>query len=178
VVAPAGTAVKIVVADVIVNGAEMAPNLTATKLARYEVPGTVIVTAVPTLPVAGVKEVTVGFAARPADFENVTVVVVDPPLFVTLMKWVAVARVDGTSAIINVGLITLNVAEVPVAAPLEVLPNLTAEAVLKLVPVILTVVKPPPLFGVSVVLIVGAGFVTVKLFAETTVPPGVVIEIF
>ena len=83
VVAPAGTAVRIDVAEVIVNGAVTAPNFTATKLAKYEVPGTVMVTVLPTLPSDGEMDAIVGAAAVPAVFAKVEPEVTEPPAAAT-----------------------------------------------------------------------------------------------
>jgi len=120
-----------------------------------------IVTAVPTGPLVGVKPVIVGgfttvklavLVAVPAGFVTVT-----GPLVAPL----------GTVAWITVAEVTVK----PAAVPL----NFTAVVPVKFEPLIVTLVPTTPLAGEKVVII--GGTVTVKLFALVAVPSGVVTTI-
>jgi hypothetical protein len=120
-----------------------------------------IVTLVPTGPLAGVKPVIVGGALLTTVKLFVLVAV---PLGVVTLSGPVVAAV-GTVACIAV-------AEVTVKLALTVL-NVTAVAPVKFVPLIATLVPTGPLAGVKPV-IVGGALTIVKLFGLVAVPPGVV----
>ncbi len=130
-------------------------NLTTVALLKF-VP--LIVTVVPTRPLVGVKPVIVGGKRT----VKLLALVAVPPGAVTLSGPV-VAPV-GTVAWIDVAVVTVNVAEVPL--------NVTAVAPVKFVPLIVTLVPTSPLVGEKVVIV--GWLTTVKLLALVAVPPGVV----
>ena len=154
-----GTVATICVDDETVNFAVRPLNLTAETPVKF-VP--VIVTFVPTGPLAGVKPVTVGPAVTTV---KLALLVAVPPGVVT--EIVPVVAVDGTVAVICVPVLTVKAALTPW--------NLTAVAPPKFVPLIVTDVPAPPLVGVKLE-IVGAG-TTVNDEALVAVPPPVVTEI-
>jgi len=117
-----------------------------------------IVTVVPTPPLVGEKLLIVGAGMTVKLLPLLAV----PPEVVTLIGPVEAPL--GTVAAIEVDEFTVKLALVPL--------NRTAEAPVKLVPLIVTVVPTPPLVGEKLV-IVGGGM-TVKLLALLAVPPGVV----
>src|SRR5205814_2357754 len=85
-----------------------------------------------------------------------------PPGVVTLIG--PLVAPAGTVAVIAVAELTVKLALVPL--------NSTAEAPVKLVPLIVTLVPTGPLLGVKLVIV--GGLITVKLAALLAVPPGVV----
>ena len=131
------------------------PNLTAVAPVN---PVPVMVTVIPAPALVGVKDVMVG-TGNQLNPDRVAV----PPMVETETKPDVPAP---TTAVMEVEDTTVNdVAGVP--------PKLTAEAVEKLVPVMVTVVPAPALVGVKEVM-VGAG-IKVKP-ARDAVPPGVVTD--
>jgi len=122
------------------------------------------VTNVPTTPLPGEKLVTVGLG--PTVTVKLSALVAVPAAVVTAI-WPVVAP-DGTVAVICVGVLTVNVAAVA--------PNVTADAPVKSVPVIVTDVPTGPLVGLKFE-IVGAAATTVKFELLVAVPPGAVTEI-
>jgi len=161
--APSGTVVEIwVPCWFTVNGvADVPPNVTWVAPVR---PVPTIVTAVPSVPLVGEKEVITG---PPVTVKLVALVAV-PLGFVTVIGPV-VADV-GTVVVICVELFTVNVADVPL--------NATAVEPVKFVPVMTTLVPTEPLVGVKEVIVGEPAAVTVKLLALEAVPPGVVTMIF
>ena len=158
-VVPLATTAVILVALTTTNDvAAVPPKLTAVAPVKF-VP--VIVTAVPTAPLAGERFVIVG-----ADINvNELVEVAVPPGVVT-----KIVPVDplATTAVILVALTTTNdVAAVP--------PKLTAVAPVKFVPVIVTVAPAPAVVGVKDV--IAGACINVNVPLEVAVPPGVVTEI-
>ena len=157
-VPPVGTAVTIdVLESTVKDVTEMPLSLTAvvpTKLAP------VSVTVVPTPPVVGVNEVTVGTLAVALTVKLVALVTT-PPYVVTATG--PVVAPDGTDVAMDVAETTTKGALVPL--------NFTDVVPVKLVPVMVTPEPTPPVTGVKLV-IVGAG--TVKLLAEVPVPTAVV----
>jgi hypothetical protein len=145
------------VADVTVKLAAVPLNLTAVVPVKF-VP--LIVTLVPAGPVAGVKVVIVGGLTVTVKLLGLVAV---PPGVVTLSD--PVVAPAGTVARIAVLDVTVN----PAAVPL----NLTDDAPVKFVPLMVTLVPVGPLAGVKLA-IVGGLAVTVKLLALVAVPPGVV----
>src|SRR5918996_505023 len=143
VVAPAGTSARIEVAESTRKVALTVLKVTAVAPAKL-VP--VIVTTVPTGPLAGVKLVMVG---RGVVTVKLVLLVAVPPGVVTRIR--PVVALAGTSARIEVAESTRKVA-------LTVL-KVTAVAPAKLVPVIVTTVLTGPLAGVKLVM-VGRGVVT------------------
>ena len=161
VVAPAGTLAVIFVLLLIVNVADVPLNLTEVAPVRL-VP--VIATLVPAVPDAGVKLVMVGDGCVTVKALGEVAL---PPGVVTRIEPVVAAA--GTVVVICVALFTVNVAAVPLKE--------SAEAPVKFVPVITTLVPEVPLVGVKLE-IAGAGRFTVKFPAELADPPGVATEIF
>jgi hypothetical protein len=130
--APAGTAAFTCVADTLVGAAAMPPKLTAVAEAMF-VPFTV--TNVPTAPEAGVKLDTVGAGTVTVKSDALVAV---PPGVVTAIG--PVVAPTGTVAVACVAEVTENdVALVPW--------KVTAEAPLRSVPVIATLVPTGPLGG-------------------------------
>jgi len=131
VVAPAGTVVVIVPELLTVNVATLPPKKTALAPVKF-VP--VIVTLVPTRPLAGVKEVMAGVTVK-------RVVVFKGPLpgVVTVMG--PVVAPAGTVVVIVPEGLTVKVDATPL--------NETAVAPVKLVPVIVTAVPTGPKIGVN-----------------------------
>jgi hypothetical protein len=119
----------------------------------------VIVTELPTRPLVGLSAVTVGAGAVTVKLGPLA----EPPDVVTLT--VPVVAPTGTVAVICVALLTVN-------AVADTVLNFTADAPVRLVPVITTELPTRPLVGLRLVT-VGAGAVTVKL-GPVTVPPAVV----
>jgi hypothetical protein len=120
-----------------------------------------IVTLVPTGPLAGVKLVIAGAGADPT--VNALALVATPPGVVTLS--VPVVAPAGTVAWIAVAEVTVKeVALTPL--------NATAVAPLKFVPLIVTLVPTGPLVGEKLD-IVGGGGTTVNALALLAVPAGV-----
>src|SRR6185503_10485226 len=142
VVAPAGTVAWIAVAEVTEKLDALTPlNATAVAPVKF-VP--LIVTLVPTGPLAGAKLVIVGALD---DTVKLAALVAVPPGVVTLSGPVVAAA--GTAAWIAVAEVTVKLAAL---TPL----NRTAVAPVKFVPLIVTLVPTGPLVGVKLV-IVGAG---------------------
>ena len=137
------------------NEAVTPPNVTAVAPVKA-VP--VTVTTVPTGPLVGVKDESVG-AGMTVKLDTLVAV---PPGVVTLTG--PVVAPTGTVTVIRVPESTVNEAETPL--------NFTAVAPVKAVPAMVTTVPTGPLVGVKDE-IVGAGM-TVKLEALVAVPPGVV----
>jgi hypothetical protein len=157
VVAPAGTVAWIAVADVTVKLAAVPLNVTDVAPVKF-VP--LIVTFVPSGPLAGVKPEIVGpLVATVKLFALVAV-----PAEVVTLSGPVVALV-GTVAWIAVADVTVKLA----AAPL----NVTDVAPVKFVPLIVTVAPTAPLVGLKLV-IVGGLATTVNALALVAVPPGVV----
>src|SRR5215467_6640864 len=129
--APAGTVVLTVPELLTVNVATLPPNETAVTTVKF-VP--LIVTAAPTAPLAGVKEVIVGVTVK-------RVVVFKGPLpgVVTVMG--PVVAPAGTVVVIVPEGLTVNVAATPL--------NETAVAPVKAVPVIVTPVPTGPKVGAN-----------------------------
>jgi hypothetical protein len=152
VVAPAGTVVVILLAELIANGVAGTP-LNVTDVAPVKL-APLIVTVVPTAPLVGVKLV-----IRGATVKLVALVAV-PPAVVTVIPPV-VALAD-TVAVICVLELTEKAAEAPL--------NLTELAPVKAVPVIVTLTPTFPLAGVKPVML----GLTVKFPVLVTVPTGVV----
>src|SRR3989442_337907 len=155
VVAPDGTVAVMVVAEFTVKLALVPLNRTAEAPVKL-VP--LMVTLVPTGPLAGVKLVTVGGLTT----VKLPALLAVPPGVVTLIGPVVAPL--GTVAAIEVDEFTVKPALVPLKA--------TTVAPVKFVPLIVTVVPTPPLVGEKLV-IVGGG-ITVKLLALLAVPPAVV----
>ena len=157
-VAPAGTVVVIVVALTTVNvGCDVPLKVTPVAPVRL-VP--VMVTAAPTMPLVGVKPVTVGTGS--VTVKLVALVAVPPGVTTVTGPLVAAA---GTVVVIVVALTTVNVGcDVPL--------NDTLDAPVRLVPEIVTATPTAPLVGVKPVT-VGTGSVTVKFVALVAVPPAV-----
>ncbi len=120
----------------------------------------VIVTAAPTMPLVGLKLVTVG--AGGITVKDVALVAVPPG---TVTEMVPVVAPAGTVVVIDVAETTVNVG---CAVPL----NFTAEAPVKLVPVIVTAAPTRPLVGVKDVIVADGR--TVKADGLVPVPVGVV----
>jgi hypothetical protein len=160
--APAATAAVIDVADLTVKLAAVPLNLTDVAPARL-VP--LIVTDVPTVPLAGENDVTVGACATTVTLKLDALVAVPPGVVTPIGPVDAPA---GTAATIDVGEVTLKLLEL---VPLK----LTAVAPVKFAPVRVTEVPTGPLAGANDV-IVGACVwtVTLKLDEVVAVPPPVV----
>src|SRR6266850_1379408 len=155
VVAPVGTVARIEVAELTVKVA-LAP-LKATRVVPLKlVP--LMVTLVPTGPLAGVKLVIVGGLIT----VKLPALVAVPPGVVTLI--VPVVALVGTVARMDVAELTVKVALTPLKA--------TPLVPVKLVPLMVTLVPTGPLAGVKPV--IAGGLITVKLPALLAVPPGVV----
>lgn len=157
VFAPLGTTVVIRVAESTVKPAFVPPNFTVIAPVKSD---PVKTTVVPTGPVVGEKELIVG--APTVTVKSVALVAV--PLAVVTVIFPVVAPA-GTVAVILVAEVTVNVAETPL--------NLTDEAPVKPVPVMVTFVPTDPLLGENEVIVGGLG-VTVKLLELVAVPPGFV----
>lgn len=159
VFAPFGTVAVICVAELTAKPAVLLPNITLVTFVKF-VP--VIVTGVPTGPLAGVKPVTVGACTTvktPALFAT-------PPGVVTeIGPLVAPA---GTVAI-NFMPLSLKAAFVPL--------KVTWVAVLRFAPLIVTDAPIPPLLGENPVIVGGRFATTVNDDELVAVPPGVVTEI-
>src|SRR5881227_2912755 len=117
-----------------------------------------MVTLVPTGPLAGVKPVIDGGLIT----VKLPALVAVPPGVVTLI--VPVVVLEGTVACIEVVELTVKLALAPLKA--------TRVAPEKLVPLMVTLVPTGPLAGVKLVIV--GGLITVKLLALVAVPPGVV----
>src|SRR6266480_2841072 len=154
-VAPAGTVAVIAVAEPTVKLALVPLNSTALAPVKL-VP--LMVTLVPTGPLPGVKLVIVGGLIT----VKLAALLAVPPGVVTLIG--PLVAPAGTVAVIAVAEFTVKLALVPL--------NSTAEAPLKLVPLIVTLVPTGPLLGVKLVIV--GGLITVKLLALLAVPSGVV----
>src|SRR6267378_2626382 len=155
VVAPAGTVAVIVVAEPTVKLALTPLNVTAVALVKF-VP--LIVTLVPTGPLAGVKLAIVGGLIT----VKLPALLAVAAGLVTLMG--PEAAPAGTVAVIALAELTVKLALVPL--------NRTAVAVLKFVPLIVTLVPTGPLAGVKLAIV--GGLITVKLPALLAVPAGLV----
>jgi hypothetical protein len=131
--APLGTAAVIDVAELTVKLALVPLNFTAVVPVRF-VP--LIVTDVPTVPLAGENDETVG-ACVAAVTLKLDALVAEPPGVVTLIG--PDDTPDGTAATIDVADVTLKLAPVPL--------NFTAVAPVKLAPVMVTEVPTGPLAG-------------------------------
>ena len=159
---PAGTVTVIFVGDTTVNVvAYVAPNLIAV-VSRSVVP--VSVTTVPTGPLAGEKDVIIGGTLKNWPLPLWTV-----PSGVATRIFAFAGAPSGTTAVIWVGESTVNDAAGTV-------PNLTALAPVKLLPVMTTCVPGCPLSGVKE-LIMGPSGGVVNFSVLVAVPPGVVTEI-
>jgi hypothetical protein len=160
VVAPLGTVAVMDVADAMPNEQVVPFSLTAVAPVKF-VP--VIVTFVPTGPLAGVKDVIVG--AGVVTVNDAELVAVPPGAVMLIVPVVAPA---GTAAVMEVA---DAIANVVAAVPL----NLTADVPDRFVPVIVTTVPGGPLVGVNDVIVGRAVLVvTVKDVALVAVPPEVV----
>jgi hypothetical protein len=144
VAAPAGTVAVIVVAEFTVKLALVPLNSTAVAAVKF-VP--LIVTLVPTGPLAGVKLATVGGLIT----VKLLALLAVPAGLVTLIG--PVAAPAGTVAVIVVAEFTVKLALVPL--------NSTAVAVVKFVPLIVTLVPTGPLLGVKLATVGGLETVTV-----------------
>ena len=131
VVAPVGTVAVMEVSETTAKLAGTPLNLTAVAPVKF-VP--VIVTTVPTGPLAGVKEVMAGVTVK-------RVVVIKGPLLGVMTVMGPVVAPAGTVAVMEVSETTVKLA----ASPL----NLTAVAPVKFVPVIVTTVPTGPKIGVN-----------------------------
>jgi hypothetical protein len=157
VLAPFGTVVEMLVADVTVKVALLFPNFTAVVPVKF-VPA--IVTTVPTRPLAGVKPVIVGDATI---VKELALVAVPAGVVTTIGPVVALA---GTVAVICDADLTLNEALTPLKVTF-VVPE-------RFVPLMVTDVPVLPLAGVKLE-IVGVGpVVMVNEDALVAVPPAVV----
>src|SRR5947208_1252001 len=154
-VAPAGTVAVIAVAELTVKLALVPLNSTALAPVKL-VP--LIVTLVPTGPLLGVKLEIVGGLMT----VKLAALLAVPSEVVTLIG--PLETPAGTVAVIAVAEPTVKLALVPL--------NSTAEAPVKLVPLMVTLVPTGPLPGVKLVIV--GGLITVKLAALLAVPPGVV----
>jgi hypothetical protein len=121
-----------------------------------------IVTDVPTPPLAGEKLVTVGGAA--VTTVKFALLLALPPGVVTDMG--PVLAPAGTVAVIWVSELTTKVPLTPL--------NATVIAPVNAVPVIITELPAPPLVGLKLVTV--GGGITVKLLELAAVPPGVITE--
>jgi len=155
VVAPAGTVAWIDVAEVTVKLAPTVLNVTAEAPAKL-VP--LMVTLVPTVPLAGVKLAIVGGLTT----VNELVLVAVPPGVVMLSD--PVVTPAGTVAWIDVAEVTVKLALTPL--------NVTAETPVKLVPLMVTLVPTVPLAGAKLAIV--GGLTTVNELVLVAVPPGVV----
>jgi hypothetical protein len=136
VVAPTGTSAAIDVAETTVKFVALMPlNLTAAAPLKL-VP--VIVTLVPTAPLAGVKEVIVGGLTT----TNMLALVAVPPGVITVI--VPVAADAGTVVVIWLSELTVKVAVIA--------PNFTAVVPVNELPVIVTLVPAMPARGVKLVI--------------------------
>jgi hypothetical protein len=131
VIAPAGTVAVIVPELLTVNVAALPPNETAVAPVKF-VP--VIVTPVPTAPIAGAKEVMAGVTVK-----RVVVTIAPLPGVVTVMG--PVVAPAGTVVVIVPEGLTVKVAATPL--------NETAVAPVKAVPVIVTPVPTGPKIGAN-----------------------------
>ena len=161
VVAPGGTPAVIFVPLFTVKVADVPLNFTELAPVKF-VP--VMATLVPVVPVVGVKLVIVGALAVTVKALGEAAL---PPGVVTRIE--PVVAPAGTLVVICVALFTVKVADVPLKE--------SADAPVKFVPVMDTLVPEAPLVGVKLE-IVGAAALTVKFPDEVTVPPGAVSEIF
>jgi hypothetical protein len=143
------------------------PDTTVTELANVpwnlttlsgEKPVPLMVTTLPTGPLAGLKLVIVGLTL------NCFLLIAVPPLVVTEM--LSVIAPAGTVAVILVEDTTVKLA--------ALLPNITADAPVKLLPLIVTTVPQAPLLGVKSEITGLATAVTVKFVALTPLPDGAV----
>ena len=130
-------------------------NATAVVPVKFE---PLMVTPVPTGPLAGVKPVIVGGLIT----VKLPALVAVPPGVVTLI--VPVVAPAGTVARIDVAEFTVKLALAPL--------NATTVALVKLVPLMVTLLPTSPLAGVKLVIV--GGLITVKLPVLVAVPPGVV----
>jgi hypothetical protein len=133
VVAPEGTVAVILVSELMVNAADVPPNLTDVAPVK---PEPLIVTDVPTGPLVGENDVIVG-AAEPPVTVNFPVLVAMPSGVTTLIR--PVVAPAGTTAVIFVSESTVKAAVVPA--------NFTCVAPVKPVPLIVTEVPTGPLVG-------------------------------
>lgn len=157
--APFGTMAVIVCASTTVKTAVLLPNITLVAVVKF-VP--LIVTCVPTGPLAGVKFAIAGAAIT----AKLVPLVAKPPGVVTVIgPEVAPA---GTVAMIFMPL-NLNDALVPL--------NVTEVAPLRFAPLIVTDVPTLPLAGVKPVIVGGRCATTVKFVPLCAVPPPVVTAI-
>src|SRR5436190_17947284 len=154
-VAPAGTVAVIAVAEPTVKLALVPLNSTALVPVHF-VP--LIVTLVPTGPLPGVKLVIVGGLIT----VKLAALLAVPPGVVTLIG--PLVAPAGTVAVIAVAELAVKLALVPL--------NSTAEAPVKLVPLMVTLVPTGPLPGLKLVIV--GGLITVKLLALLAVPSEVV----
>ncbi len=155
VVAPAGTVAWIAVAELTVKLPLTPLNATAVAPVKL-VP--LMVTLVPTTPLAGAKLAIVGGLTT----VNELLLVAVPPGVVTLSG--PVVAPAGTVAWIAVAELTVNVALTPL--------NATAEAPVKFVPLIVTLIPTAPLVGAKLAIV--GGLTTVNELLLVAVPPGVV----
>src|SRR5215213_2559172 len=163
VLAPPGTVAMICVSFTTVNVAALLPNFTRVVPVKA-LPA--IVTSVPCLPLGGEKPVIAGAAGAVVTVKLVGLVAVPAPVVTEIVPVVAP---EGTVAVICVLEPTVKDAEVPL--------NATADAPVKLVPLIVTSVPTGPLDGVNPLIAGAEGGVTVKLAALVPVPAPVVTEI-
>ena len=151
VVAPAGTVAVMLVADPMLKAVALVPlNFTAVAPVK---PVPIIVTLVPTAPLAGVKLVMAGAAVG---VKLLTLVAV--PLGAVTLMGPAVAPA-GTTAVM---LVALSTVKLEALVPL----NFTAVAPVKPVPVMVTVAPAQPLVGVKLLIVGTADTVMVKLTFE------------
>src|SRR4029453_6849555 len=159
VVGPEGTVAVICVLEFTANVADVPLNLTADAPVK---PVPKIVTDVPTVPLVGLNDASVGNG----DGVTVKLVVLVAVLFPGFVTEIGpVVAPAGTVAVICESEFTVNVAMVPL--------NRTALTPVKPTPVMTTEVPITPLVGLNDV-IANPPPVTVKLVALVAVPPGVV----
>src|SRR6267143_1359806 len=156
VAAPAGTVAVIAVSEFAVKLALVPLNRTAVAVVKF-VP--LIVTLVPTGPLAGVKLAIVGGLIT----VKLPALLAVPSGLVTLI--VPVVAPAGTVAVIVVAEPTVKLALAPL--------NATAVAVVKFVPLIVTLVPTGPLLGVKLVIVGAFETVTVNALELVAGPPAV-----
>ena len=152
---PAGTVAVIAVAEFTAKLALVPLNRTAVAPMKF---APLIVTLAPTGPLVGVKLEIVGGLMTVKLFALLAV----PPEVVTLIG--PLEAPAGTVAVMAIAEFTAKLALVPL--------NSTAVAVVKFVPLIVTLVPTGPLVGVKLEMV--GGLMTVKLLALLAVPPAVV----
>ena len=159
-VRPAGTVATMLVADQLVTAALLPPMLTAPALPKL---APAMVTLVPTGPLLGVIELMLAVGTGTVTVK-LTLLEAAPPVGVTMTALAPAVRPPGTVA-------TMLVADQLVTAAL-LPPMLTAPALPKLAPAMVTLVPTGPLLGViELMLAVGTGTVTVKLTLLEAAPP-------